>query len=197
MTISEINILKTLDFNKQIAFAYLACERLYPNYVYFSENFHFGNAEVLKEAIDFIADSIFEKKKDNIKIDLLLRKVDKNTPHTENFTTHFVSSALDACTSIEDSLHFLIDKDFSRIENISTYAIDSVHMYIQEIANLDFNTDKNFQLKITNHPLMKKEVAIQSGIVTFLKKNNKSLDWEDLQTLLRLQSNEGRGNLDV
>jgi uncharacterized protein YjaG (DUF416 family) len=36
MTIKEIDKLKDLDFEKQVTFTYLTCERLYPNYVYFS-----------------------------------------------------------------------------------------------------------------------------------------------------------------
>ena len=38
MAIEEINKLKDFDFTKQAAFAYLTCERLYPNYTYFSDN---------------------------------------------------------------------------------------------------------------------------------------------------------------
>jgi uncharacterized protein YjaG (DUF416 family) len=196
MAIEELNKLKELDFNKQRAFAYLTCERLFPNYVYFSNNFDFGNPDVLKEAIDFFYLNIFEKNPDKNKINFIAKDVEKNTPYTEDFTTNFVSSALDACTAISDSLDFLIDKDFGKIINISIYATDSVNMYIQEIENLDFNNDKNFQQRINNHPLMQKEVAIQSGIIAFLN-NSKVLDFEDLQTLLQLQENNKKSNLDL
>jgi hypothetical protein len=106
------------------------------------------------------------------------------------------SSALDACSAICESLNSLGDVKFSRIKNISTFATDTADMYIQDIESLDFNTDKNYQQKIDNHPLMKKEVAMQSGIIIFLS-NSKTFDFSDLQTLLHLQENDKKSNLDL
>jgi len=196
MSVEEVNKLKDLDFTKQAAFNYLTCERLYPNYVYFSDNFDFGNPDTLRLAIDYLYLNIFEKSLDKNKIEILTKEVVKNTPDTENFTTSFVSSALDACTAVIESLDFLIDKEFSRIKHISSYAIDTVDMHIQEIESLDFNKDKDFQQKIDSHPLMQKEFAIQSGIVSFLS-NSHTFDFGDLQTLLHLQENNKKSNLDL
>lgn len=195
MAIAEINKLKDLDFTKQLAFAYLTCERLYPNYVYFSDNYNFGTPIILREAIDFLYQNIFEKNPDKAKINSLVKKIEKNTPDTEDFTTIFVSSALDACTCILDSLDFLIDKDFSRIKSISTYATDTVDMYIREIENIEAS-DKNFIQKVNEHLLMYKEISIQQGIIAFLNKS-KSIDFEDIQTLLHLQENNIKGSLDL
>jgi hypothetical protein len=194
MTIEELNKLKDLDFAKQMAFAYLTCERLFPNYVYFSNNFDFGSPAILREAIDFLYQNIFEKNPDKNKINLLAKKVEKNTPDTENFSTNFVSSALDACTAVLESLDFLVDNQFSRMKDISSFATDTVYMYIQYIDKLDFNIDKGFQQKIDNHPLMQKEVAIQLGIITFLSKS-RAFDYGDIQTLLHLQQNNKKSNL--
>ncbi len=188
--------LKDWDFHKQAAFAYLTCVRLYPNYVYFSLNYGFGNPSILREAIEYIYDNLFEQNTDKNKIQAIVQKVEENTPDTGDFSVIFVSSALDACTAILDSLDFLIHKDFSKIQSISTYGTDTVDMYIQELENLDFNTDKDFQNKIDNHPLMKKEIAIQIGIIGFLN-NSKTLDYGDIQTLLKLQENEKRGSLNL
>jgi uncharacterized protein YjaG (DUF416 family) len=194
--IQEINKLKDLDFQKQAVFAYLTCERLYPNYVFFSENFNFGDPGILRSAVDYLNDNLFTIAAKRSEIDSLLNELNKNTPDTEDFTTHLVSSALDACTTIQDSLEFLIDKKFSRIIQISTNAIDTVDMYIQEIEGLDYNSDKDFQNKINNHPLMKKEIDIQIGIIRFLCKS-KTLNFEDIITLLLLQDNNKRGSLNL
>lgn len=196
MEIKELNKLKDLDFPKQAAFAYLTCERLYPNYVYFSHNYGFGNTSVLREAIDYIYDNIFEQNADENKIHTIIQKVEKNTPDTDDFNEIFVSSALDTCSCILDSFDFLMDKDFSKIQSIATYGMDTIDMYIQEIENLDFNIDKDYQSKIESHPLMEKEVAIQNGIINFLI-TSKNLDYGDIQTLLRLQENENRGSLNL
>lgn len=192
----ELKILEQLNFSKQAAFAYLTCERLFPNYVYFSHNFDFGKPTILREAIDFLYLNIFEKNPDENKINSLSKKIEENTPDPGEFETGLASSALDACAALYHSLLFLTSKDFSNISYISTSATDSVHMYIQEVDDLDFNTDKLFQEKIDNHPLMKREISIQKGIITFLS-NSKKLDYGDIQTLLTLQDNNKKSNLNL
>jgi uncharacterized protein YjaG (DUF416 family) len=198
MAIEALNKLKELDFSKQLAFAYLTCERLFPNYVYFSKKYKFGNPAFLKDAIEYLYNAIFEKQYEKDKIDSLIKNVVKNIPEPSDYETGLASSALDACTAIEESLYFILDKNFPRIESISTFATDTVHMHIQEIDKLDFNTDINFQQKIDNHPLMKKEIKIQSGIVFFLNNiKTTALDFGDLQTLIHLQKNNNKGNLNL
>jgi uncharacterized protein YjaG (DUF416 family) len=196
MAIAEISILKELDFNKQLVFAYLTCERLYPNYVFFSKNYGFGNPIELRKAIDYLYSNLINQKLDSKKINSLISNIDSLTPQPANYDTILASSALDACGVVYESLNFLLDKQSSRLDSISTMATDTVDMYIQEIAELDFNTDRYFQQKIDNHPLMQKEIKIQSGIITFLN-NNTSIDLEDIQTLLQLQESNKKSNLDL
>lgn len=196
MSITEMPKLKQLGFSKQLVFAYLTCERLYPNYIYFSTNFNYGDPFILRDSIDYIYLNLFESQNDNAKIYNLLDKVDNNTPDTEDYSTIYVSSALDACAAIQDTLNFLIDKEFRRIINISSYATDSVSMYVQEIENLDYYSD-SFQEKIDTHPLMEKEIAIQSGIINFLIRHP-IYEFEDITTLLSLQGHtKKKGNLDL
>lgn len=195
MAIEEINKLKELGFTKQLAFAYLTCERLYPNYVYFSNNYNFGDSGILRTAIDYLYDNLFENNPDKNKVNSLIKKVDKNTPDTEDFATIFVSSALDACTCILDSLTFLLNKDFSKIEYISSYGFDTVDMYVREVENIEA-ADKNFIQKVSEHILMKRELSIQQGIIAFLS-NTISPDYGDIETLLQFQENNKKGSLDL
>jgi len=82
MAIEEIKLLEKLDYNKQLTFAYLTCERLYPNYVFFSENFNFGDRQKLREAIDLIYNCLLVPDFGNTKqIEFYLNAVDINTPH--------------------------------------------------------------------------------------------------------------------
>ena len=196
MTCADINLLNDLDFKKQLTFAYLTCERLYPNYVYFSSNYNFGDASILKTSIDYTLSCILNTSIDQKKVNNLLKAISDNTPDTEHFETHFVSSALDSCTVVAETLDFLIDKKSSRLKDILTFATDTVYMYIQELESLDFNSDKDFQKKIDLHPLMQKELSIQTGIVRYLSKS-KNIDIDDINTLLNLQDNNGKGSLDL
>jgi uncharacterized protein YjaG (DUF416 family) len=192
----EIEKLKDLTFAKQAAFLYLTCERLYPNYLYFSNNYSFGDPLVLRNAIDYLYRIVVNEDLNKAQINSFVIAIEKNTPDTEDFDSPFVSSALDACTAILDSLHFLVDKNFARIENVSNYATDTVSMHVQDIEGLDYNSDKDFQKKIASHPLMKREVDIQTGIIAFLNKAKK-IDFEDIKTLLLLQENDKKGSLNL
>ena len=183
MHIEALNKLKQLDFSKQAAFAYLICERLYPNYVDFSNKYGFGETIILRKAIDYLYINLFEINPD--KINFFLKEVDKNTPDTEDFETVMVSPALDACTAIQDSLYFLVDNNFSRIINISTYATGTVSVYIQENEILDSQTDENLPQKIDHHLLMQKEVALQIGTISYLEKISSLLPI-DIDTLRQL-----------
>lgn len=188
MALSEINQLKNLDFIKQLAFAYLTCERLYPNYVYFSNKYGFGNSKALQEAIAYLNHTLFDKKIDTPKIVSIIKNIEDNIPQTADYDTILASSALDACTAVIESLSFLIDKQVSRLENISTMATDTVAMYIHDTNRLDPNTDKDFQQKIDSNPLMKKELAMQKGIISYLSTID-ALQPYDINTLVHLQEN--------
>jgi uncharacterized protein YjaG (DUF416 family) len=186
MIISELMQLKSLDFIRQRTFACLTCERLYPNYAYFSRAYGFGNPEVLREAIHHLYYNLFNNIIDEIKVASLSKKVEANTPEPADYDTILASSALDACTAIIESLGFFADKQTLRLEKISTMATDTVAMYIHDTCGLDPNTDMNFQQKINNNPLMLKEVAVQKGIISYLSKIE-TFQPSDIDTLIHLQ----------
>ena len=184
----ELTQLKNLDFTKQRTFAYLTCERLYPNYAYFAKKYEFGNPKVLREAIQYLYGNLLDKIIDKIKLVSLSKSVEENIPQPADYDTILASSALDACTAIIESLSFWVDGQASSLENISTMATDTVAMYIHDTNNLDPNTDPNFQQKINSNPLKIKEIAIQKGIISYLSKID-ILQPLDIDTLVHLQEN--------
>src|SRR4051812_28887630 len=105
-----IELLKEFDFRKQQVFAYLTCERLYPNYVYFSENYGFGAPEKLRKAIDFLYDSLSTEGVDRELINSLILMLDAITPQPGDHATVLASSAMDACGVVFYALNFLLDK---------------------------------------------------------------------------------------
>ncbi len=197
MAIDNINELGKLNYNKQLVFAYLTCERLYPNYAFFSENFDFGAKQTLRKAIDYISTvlliSDFPSKDE---IETHLSAIEPNTPFPQNFETILSSSALDSCTAILETLQFMLDRKKSRLKDISTFATDTVDMYIGDRDKLDFNTDPDFDRKIFNDPLMQREHSIQNGIISYLNKIEK-LELPDINNLLNLQFNNNRSNIDL
>jgi uncharacterized protein YjaG (DUF416 family) len=187
MAIEEINLLNQFDIRRQLTFAYLACERVYPNYVYFSENYNFGNSEILREAIDYIYETIFNiSNTDNKKIDNYLEEIHQNTPHTNNFTTFYATIAMYSGGVIYESINLLKKTPNSLIlTDISTMITDAIDCFIQERDDMDY-ADPFFEEKIQNDTLMKNEISIQKGIVNYLLKI-KNVEPEDIILLSDLQ----------
>lgn len=83
MPVPELDKLTALSFSKQIGFAYLACERIFPNYECYSRTYKFGDATALRQAIDFVYDSIFSSNISIAKASQLLPIIDRETPETD------------------------------------------------------------------------------------------------------------------
>lgn len=173
------NKILLLNTDKKIMFSLLICKRLLPNYIYFSNKFKFGNPSDLESVIFTLFKNLMENKENN-NIDNLIKKIENNTPNTEDFNTIFVSFALDACTSILSILYYLKDDDINNIVDIATYARDTVDMYIQERDNLIIS--KELEFLIENDILMLNEKKRQLDVINYLN-NIDSVSQVDLDKL--------------
>jgi uncharacterized protein YjaG (DUF416 family) len=169
----EQSIKKLTDKGK-ILFAILTCEKLYPNYVVFSGKQNWGNPEVLKEGISLIYQVII---KDDLfnehEIKDIINSLNLVTPDTEDFESILVSFALDACTSLFSTLHYMINKDPEYILDVATYARDTVDMYIQEKDDMN-SLDPSIDIQIEHDDFMIQEKQRQRDLITRL--SNTSLD---------------------
>jgi uncharacterized protein YjaG (DUF416 family) len=185
MAFKEIALLEKLNFKKQLAFAYLCSERFFPNYQFFFENYNFGNPDILRTAIDYVYESIFDTIKEQ-STDPLLEQIHINIPHTNNFTTFYAGIAMYSSGIVYESVNLIKQLEVSRIlDDISTMCTDAVDLFIQERDDMDYE-DPEFETKISNDHLMKQEIAIQKGIITYLSKINE-ISISDINTLLELQ----------
>jgi len=185
--------MKEQDFKKNLLFGYLTCKRLYPNYVFFSKKFNFGQPEVLERYLLDIRNLIANNQKGNF--DNFQELIDKITPSPHEFESIFASSALDACAALVELILFIDDKDISHIKAIQTAATDTVDMYLQEKEGWEFD-DPSIEEKISFHPLMMRERKCQKDIMEYLDRMV-DIDEEDVTTLEKLQDYEGLGNLEL
>jgi len=95
-----------------------------------------------------------------------------------------------------EALNFMLDKNISRLNDISSFAIDTVDMYVHERDELNYNTYPLFEEKILNDPLMQKELSIQKGIISYLFKTE-ALEELDIKNLLDLQYNDNKSNINI
>ncbi len=188
----ETSQLKAMDISKQLAFAYLSCERVYPNYVHFSNNYNFGRPGILRTAIDVVYDGVFNKIETS-KIDSLLEEVDADVPFPEHFNTFYATIAMYSGGVIYESVNLLKKTDISCIiDDVSGMCIDAVDLFIQERDDMDY-TDADFEAKILNDAVMQQELSIQKGIIKYLSGIGE-VSAADIDTLLKLQK-EGTGTL--
>ena len=190
MAIEEVNRLKELDFNKQLAFAYLTCERVFPNYVYFAKTYKFGNQSVLRDAIDFIYDSIFRQDDiDKQKIEHFLTTIYQNTPSTNDFATFYATIAMYSGGVVYESINLLKKTGTDKILiDIATMSTDAIDCFIQERDDLDYK-DGDLEKKILTDSLMQTEIELQKGIISYLSKIDK-IEPSDINTLIQFQENK-------
>jgi len=179
--------LEEMNFNKQLVFAYLTCERFFPNCVYFSGNFSFGNPNILREAIDLVYNSIFQEASfDKQNIEQYLQIIYQNIPNTNDFSTFYATIAMYSGGIIYESVNLLKKTEIEKkLTDIVTMSTDAIDCFIQVRDDMDFE-DESFEEKILNHPLMQTERFLQNGIISYLNKID-TITLSDVNTLLQLQ----------
>lgn len=141
----------------RVLFGVAICQRLFPNYVAFQNEQGWGDLRVLQEGIDLIRqyllkDGLF----DDAEIGDLIDQLDVVTPDTEQFSGVLTSFALDAANSVYCTLNFLRDKNINNILDVSSFAIDTVDLFLQEVLRLRSNDPKR-QEKIETSEFMQTE----------------------------------------
>ncbi|MET0571343.1 MAG: DUF416 family protein [Pedobacter agri] len=193
MAVAEISKLKEFPLPKQLTFAYLTSVRFYAISEVFATQYGYGDKSVFKEAIDFVHCSIFTY--DNISVTELqdlLQKIFKNVPGTNQFPNYHGTLAMYSGGIVYESVNLLKGPDVSKVLiDISDMAINIIDCYIQERDNMDYE-DEYFEEKILSDGSMQSELSIQKGIISYLTRIE-SIEPSDIDTLLELQNNNGRG----
>jgi hypothetical protein len=159
------NLVKELDRlpkMHRVAFAASCCERLLPNYYAFSIMDQWGDFDLLRKALDEVWRWL---KGDPLSLEHAVNLADKCyavAPDTEDFSSLFTSSALDAANAIVETLWCCVDGDARRAAEVGSYAVDTIDMYIQVRDSLD-PADPMFEEKIQADPLMLEELEKQAA----------------------------------
>jgi len=157
-----------LDHRSALAFGLSCAERLYRNYVKFSQDFNWGEPKRLREILDkiwnYMQTDIIDFSLDDEK-----EKCEDLMPDTEDFQTILVSSALDASSAVLMLLDYISNHDAQSIGDISSICNDTVDMYVQELLDIKQN-DPYYEAKILDHTLMQTELIRQRENIEHLKK---------------------------
>jgi uncharacterized protein YjaG (DUF416 family) len=166
--------LKLVPFWKQLAFLTSVCKRLIPSFFAFSkETGALGTSElesILQKAVRSIL-----KGEINAGFESDSKLAESFAPETEEHSSIFTSSALDAATAISILANAFDEQHTSMIVEGAALARDSVDMFIQEIEELKPN-DPQLELKILQHKLMQKELKRQREDLKFLQTLSNNLE---------------------
>lgn len=136
----------SLPYKRQIDLAMVVCQKLIGAYYVFNRQYHWGNPDILLDAITLLKMSGTLPTSEP-KIKAMITQVESVTPDMDDFGDETSSYALDACVAILETLQFRLDKDVGHIFNVGICYTDTVDSQIQEAQDLTED-------EIDKHPLM-------------------------------------------
>jgi len=152
--------LVALTPQQRLAFGVACSERLFPNYVVFSDEQGWGSPDSLRAALDLAWDAILGEPPPPGDVRQLKKRVEDAEPDTEDFATVLVSSALDAAATAGLVLTLLDTDDPDIAVEIASLSRDTVDMYVRVTEHLD-PSDAALEKKILLHRLMQAELRRQ------------------------------------
>lgn len=187
--------LQELPHSRRLAFAASCCERAYPNYVIFFQRARWGGPAALRTSLnrvwDFIEGSIGAL--DDIRE--LEQKCESVTPDLDDFSTSEIDvqagAAQEAAFMVRLLLQFCRDNQLSYAVRITTFAQDTIDMYIQVVEKLD-PADPQLDQRVAQHPLMLQEIRNQESD---LLKLTQIKTRAELQEFRRYATNPERSNI--
>jgi hypothetical protein len=100
-------------------------------------------------------------------MDKLNRLCLKSAPDTEDFTHEQTSFALNAAVTMSEILEFMLNRNPDLVSHVSTFATDSVHLYLSGLEPSLITTKEKIN-RIAAHPLMQREMDRQQEDIRFL-----------------------------
>jgi hypothetical protein len=184
----------TLSRPAKIAFVLSIAERLFPNYVVFSRRRRWGDPTTLRRAMDVAWDLLSGEVPSAKTLRELRQAVEEAAPDTEKFKDPLVSAALDAATAVESLVNLLRDDDAEHVVDATSYARDTVDLYVQELEDMDTD-DPDLEERIRTHALMQRELRRQDDDLEYLRQT--PIGPDDVDALRQRWSNVTTSPIDV
>lgn len=161
-------VLRAFDDAHCALVAALVCNRLYPNYLLFTEVENWGNPRLFRAGIELLFETAAGGSRPVAQAQKLYDSLDSAFPDLDDFTSSEASYAFDASSAFDSALQFLITGEKEHVVNCSIAAFDTVDMFVQMLHEIEPNTPNVEQL-IDNDPYMQKEVERQRKVIDLLR----------------------------
>lgn len=173
-------------YTNQCLFGVMTCEKLLPNYVFFSKRNHWGDTNILEKGLVSMYDFIYKSHISKEELRELQGEIEDITPDLDDFNDFSASYALDTCCAFIESINFILTFKMDNLLNISSFARDTVDMFVQEYRGLDPN-DSNLELLILEDKYYVNECNRQQALAEYIK-NRKSLGIEEIPKLREINN---------
>jgi uncharacterized protein YjaG (DUF416 family) len=151
------DLLISLGMQKTILFLVACCERQFGNYAQFNQETGWGDPQVLCEGLQSLRNCASAVEVASIKS--IRQAIERVTPSTEDFKSVYTSAALDAATSLLESLDYCVDGNVSHCVQVACLCRDSIYMFVQRREGYDYSDAD--EVKIYADPLMVRELQAQ------------------------------------
>jgi uncharacterized protein YjaG (DUF416 family) len=169
--------LESLPSRSRIAFGLSCCERMFRNYVACKQRINWGDEQPLRKAIDELWKCVEGEEMAKSVAKQMYEACEAVAPNSDNFSELLTTSAQDACFSICCLLDYVLRGDTEQIAQASSFAIDTVDLYVSALLDGFSNTPRvifnkeEHEEQIRLHPLMQHELARQDADLKLLATN--------------------------
>jgi uncharacterized protein YjaG (DUF416 family) len=172
--------LSKFSHSELVLFSLSFAERMLPNYNFFVKAHSWGNVTILRKALDSAWHWLDNHKVNRSVLESIREKCFEQAPHTEMFSSVYVSPALDAANSVADVIGLVLLGDIEIAIEVASFGRDTVDMYVQELDNMLPNSSNHEQL-ILHHPMMQAELSSQIDAIVVIENgitiNDAMLKW--------------------
>jgi uncharacterized protein YjaG (DUF416 family) len=169
--------LEPLPDRMRVAFGLSCCERMFPNYLACKKKIKWGDERPLRLAMDALWEWIGGKRFTEPNIKKFMNECEVVAPNSEDFSEVLTTPAQDACFAVCCVLEYLLTQNLDRIVQASTYSIDTLDLWVQEIQSgfsriptiVPNSPEREERIRL--YPLMQRELARQDADLKLLATN--------------------------
>lgn len=169
--------LEALPSRSRIAFGLSCCERMFRNYLACKQKIDWGDERLLQKALDELWKHVEGGAMAKSAAKEMYEACEAVAPNSDDFSEMLTTLAQNACFAICCVLEYVMQEDPERIAQASSYAIDTLDFYVQELMDgfsnsyraVPQSTERDEQIRL--HPLMQRELARQDVDLQLLAGN--------------------------
>lgn len=158
--------IRELNYLQKAVLAAAVLERMLPNYSLFSEATEFGDAAVLRSALNVCWEKILLPKS-KISLEKQIEKIEPNVPELSDYPMFGTYPAIDVATALLGLLQGLMGKDEQEFVSIAKISQATVARYVELLLE-DEGIEPENKL-VREHPLMQYEIEVLAEMIGFVE----------------------------